>query len=152
MDNKLISIVLWICLSIVEKGFSFPTTVKKDLSSEETGKYNYTQLAEVIQERLNSKVEPCDDFYEFACGGLLNDVEIPDDLDEIGVIGSIEEETRYQLKNVLNHSIVETDIAPFKLAKLFFKKCLDEGGYLCVFDNKRLVVSEKNNLDNHFSR
>lgn len=124
MDNTRF---FWIFCVIIEHGLAFPTTVKKDLSSEETGRYNYTQLAETIQERLDTKVNPCDDFYEFACGGLLNDVDIPDDLDEIGVIGSIEEETRYQLRDVLNQSVVDTDIGPFKLAKLFFKKCLDEG-------------------------
>lgn len=108
---------------------SLPVSVKKDLSSEEIVHYNYTELSDLIQGRLNPKVDPCDDFYEFACGGMLSDVEIPDDMDEIGVIGAIEEKTRYQLLDVLNNSIVEDEIAPFKLAKIFFRKCLDEGNY-----------------------
>uniref|UniRef100_A0A336LW57 CSON006474 protein n=1 Tax=Culicoides sonorensis TaxID=179676 RepID=A0A336LW57_CULSO len=109
--------------------FPNPTIVKKDLSSEEhniSQKYNYTNLAKKIQSRLDLNTSPCDDFYQFACGGLLNHVEIPDDMDEVGMIGEIEESTRYQLKDILNSSILPNDIEPVKLAKTFFKKCLDE--------------------------
>ncbi|XP_063703236.1 neprilysin-2-like [Culicoides brevitarsis] len=120
------SLIFFVISSTIYISFALPTIVKKDLRVQDSEKFNYTELAFRIQERLNKETDPCDDFYEFACGGLLNKVEIPDDLDEIGMVGAIEEDTRYQLRDVLNQTMKDDDIAPFRLAKRFFKTCLDE--------------------------
>ncbi|KAK9869343.1 hypothetical protein WA026_003100 [Henosepilachna vigintioctopunctata] len=39
--------------------------------------------ASEIMDRLNESVDPCEDFYSFACGGYIEKTRIPDDLQHI---------------------------------------------------------------------
>lgn len=109
-------------LILIQISRCLPSSAKK-----ETKNYNYTAILDIIYSRINETIDPCDDFYEFSCGGYLSDQIIANDSDYTGVLGEIGENTKYQLNEVLNKTITDTDIIPFKVAKIFYQKCMDEG-------------------------
>lgn len=87
-------------------------------------------LSMKIKSRLNESVDPCEDFYEFACGGYLASTHIPEDRESIGVVGEISHQIKIQINNVLSEEISDKDIGPFKFTKLLYRKCMDEGNWV----------------------
>ncbi|XP_065287845.1 neprilysin-1-like isoform X4 [Dermacentor albipictus] len=89
--------------------FSIPTTAKKP---EE----NYTvccdpvcfERAKLINESLNTSVQPCDDFYSYACGGWMKNHEIPEEKSSTGNIYLLRDELQETLKSIFeNITLVE---------------------------------------------
>ncbi|KAJ8897664.1 hypothetical protein PR048_003014 [Dryococelus australis] len=76
---------------------------------------------------LDPSVDPCEDFYQFACGGFLSNVTIPDDEVEVSMLTSIEDRVERQLREVLEEPIMSGELRSFQLAKDFYKTCLDKG-------------------------
>ena len=82
--------------------------------------------ASKMLEQMDMNVEPCDDFFNFACGTYVKKTQIPDDKTEIGATSVIEDKLQEQLKNILSESIEENEAAPFKLAKNLYKACMNK--------------------------
>lgn len=83
--------------------------------------------AENVLAKLDETVDPCEDFYRFACGGFLNATTIPDDKTSMESFSILDDKLREQLNEILNSSITSDDIAPFANSKKLFKACLNEG-------------------------
>ncbi|XP_065204912.1 neprilysin-2-like [Planococcus citri] len=84
------------------------------------------KTAELLQQSMDMNVDPCEDFYSFACGGFISDTEIPKNTLGINSFSIIREKTFEQIHEILSETIHEGDIEPFRIAKQFFKDCLDE--------------------------
>ena len=56
------------------------------------------QEAEGIMDKMDQTVNPCDDFYKFACGGYLEKTTIPDDRPFISGFSEMENELNEQVK------------------------------------------------------
>ena len=79
--------------------------------------------SEIIQ-RMDGTVNPCDDFYKFACGSFIKETKIPDDKTEVNIESLIQDKLQEQLKNILSESIEENE--PFNLAKKFYEACMNK--------------------------
>lgn len=91
------------------------------------GQSQTKELAAKIKARLDETVKPCDDFYQFACGGYTASTPIPADRESTGVVGEISDRIKEQINEILCEADSDKDIGPFKLAKLLYRKCMDEG-------------------------
>lgn len=86
---------------------------------------------------MNSTVNPCEDFYRFACGRFEKTTIIPDDAGSVNTINLIEGRVIGQLHTLLNNEIRDKDLRPFKLVKQFYRQCMNT----CKFCNFVLFVT-----------
>lgn len=58
-------------------------------------------IAAVLMEAMDPTVDPCHDFYQFACGGWLRKNSIPDTSSRWGQFHVLREQVTYQLKGIV---------------------------------------------------
>lgn len=77
--------------------------------------------------RLDESVDPCENFYHFACGSFINNSVIPDDKSQIDVSTLLDQTLKEQLNEILNTTISNDDIHPFACSKKIYQACMNEG-------------------------
>ena len=87
---------------------------------------NLTDKAAEILENMDQKVDPCDDFYSFACGGFESKHVIPDDQSRVTTFSLISDKVTAQLRNLIERPIDESETESFKLVKKFYQSCLNK--------------------------
>lgn len=76
-------------------------------------------------EALDRNANPCEDFYQFACGGWMNKTQIPDDRSKWGrSFSEIADRTEQDLRKILEDSKGSTDPKRQKLGD-FYAACMD---------------------------
>lgn len=79
-----------------------------------------------ILDRIDPSVDPCDDFYQFSCGTFLKNAIITDEMSEESMVTIINRKIQYQIRTILAEEPTPNDLNAFKLAKKFYKSCMDE--------------------------
>lgn len=78
-----------------------------------------------VFENLDESVDPCDDFYEFACGKFLRETVIPDEQIAVMSFVTVHDKVQEQLRTIINEEPSANDSRPFATAKAFNKACMD---------------------------
>lgn len=80
-----------------------------------------------IFQSLNEKVDPCQNFNEFACGGFIKNEVIPDDQSRWNTFSIIAKKIDQQGRQLLEAEIDDKeDFESEKMAKMLYKSCMDE--------------------------
>ncbi|CAK9798490.1 Nep2 [Anthophora plagiata] len=79
-----------------------------------------------LLKNMDHEVEPCDDFYDFACGGFLKSTSIPDDKTSVNTFTEISDELQNQLRTSIEEKSTPDEPKPFRLAKNLYKACMNK--------------------------
>ncbi|KPU80743.1 uncharacterized protein Dana_GF16094, isoform B [Drosophila ananassae] len=82
--------------------------------------------ASTVLRKMKPEVEPCDNFYEFACGTYLEEENIPDDKVSISTFSVISDKLQEQLKDIITAERPETEPKHFRLPNLLYKACMNK--------------------------
>ncbi|KAF5270897.1 hypothetical protein FQR65_LT17764 [Abscondita terminalis] len=90
---------------------------------------------------LNSKIDPCDDFYSFACDGLVNEQTLPDEVRSKNAFTALEEIVGKQHYDVINTSLSNKLSAQLHL-KQFLVQCNSKNNtYNLEIDNINSILN-----------
>ncbi|XP_028817626.1 neprilysin-like isoform X5 [Denticeps clupeoides] len=84
-----------------------------------------TQSAARLLENMDSKVDPCNNFYEYACGGWLKKNIIPETSSRYSTFDILRHELAVELKGVLERQDSSSSSALIK-ARTLYKSCTNE--------------------------
>lgn len=84
-------------------------------------------LATEIKRKMNPKMDPCDNFYEFVCGNFTKNAIIPDDQPLLTEFSLIEKKIKKELKRSLENNVTEGDPQALKILQSYYVTCMNEG-------------------------
>ncbi|KAJ8413157.1 hypothetical protein AAFF_G00091530 [Aldrovandia affinis] len=96
------------------------------------------EAAGSILSKMDRSVEPCEDFYHYACGGWLRENPIPEDSSSYGIYPWLRQNVDLKLKELLESPILSDDIEAVMKAKVLYRSCMNETA-LEVEDAKPLL-------------
>lgn len=97
---------------------------------------------------MDPEVEPCDDFYDFACGGFLKSTIIPDDKTSVNTFTEISDELQNQLRTSIEEKSTPDEPKPFRLAKNLYKACMNKSKYIQYIVSKCYIILSNSTLCN----
>ena len=107
-----------------------PSQVAPGVSTHETAKTEPPQRSGVEKSALDTSVSPCDDFYQYACGGWIKGTEIPGDeaswYRSFSVIRDRNEEILHGILEGLAKGQGTGDTPYGKALGDFYASCMDE--------------------------
>ncbi len=104
------------------------TNAKRSTLVKDNSKVCTSSKCEAVAKRIKSSMDrsakPCDNFYQYACGGWIKKHSIPKGKDEFSAIVELSEHNDKQLKKLLK-TTNSSDIKTIQKVKNFYKSCLN---------------------------
>ncbi|XP_037942107.1 neprilysin-2-like isoform X3 [Teleopsis dalmanni] len=82
--------------------------------------------ASAVLSKMKPELEPCDDFYQFACGTYIEEENIPDDKVSVNTFSTISDKLQEQLKDIITEERPESDPKHFRLPNALYKACMNK--------------------------
>ncbi|XP_075145617.1 M13 family metallopeptidase neprilysin 2 isoform X2 [Haematobia irritans] len=82
--------------------------------------------ASAVLSKMKPEIEPCDDFYRFACGTYIEETNIPDDKVAVNTFSIISDKLQEQLKDIVAEQRPETDPKHFRLPNALYRACMNK--------------------------
>ncbi|ODM95024.1 Neprilysin-21 [Orchesella cincta] len=74
---------------------------------------------------IDQSIDPCENFYAFACGGFIQNTKVPKDKMEVTQFSILEDKVLANLKLLFEEPIFPQETYPFSVAKTLYKSCMD---------------------------
>lgn len=74
---------------------------------------------------MNRSVDPCQNFFEYACGAWNQKHGIPEDRSSVSTFEVLVDQQQLILKGLLEETITDADSEATLKAKTFYKSCMD---------------------------
>ncbi|XP_018417928.1 PREDICTED: phosphate-regulating neutral endopeptidase [Nanorana parkeri] len=85
------------------------------------------EAAAVIRNKMNLSVDPCDNFFQYACGGWIENNPIPDDQSNYGIYPWLRNNVDLKIKALLEKPLSKRrDTEASQKAKIFYNSCMNE--------------------------
>ena len=91
-----------------------------------------TLSASAILEAMDPTADPCEDFYQYACGGWINLNPIPDDASRWSQFNVLRVELSEALSSILQEPVNPSDQNPINQAKWLYAACMDDAALEAV--------------------
>ncbi|MFT7812528.1 phosphate-regulating neutral endopeptidase isoform X1 [Arapaima gigas] len=133
---------------VVSVGLSLVLLLALILVSQKLSEEEYCMTQECIEaagsilSKMDRSVSPCQDFYQYACGGWLRENPIPEDDSSYGIYPWLRHQVDLKLKELLEMPLDQNDIEAVKKAKVLYRSCMNETA-LEVEDAKPLLKALK---------
>ncbi|XP_034341153.1 phosphate-regulating neutral endopeptidase PHEX [Arvicanthis niloticus] len=116
------TLVLGILLFLVSQGLlSFQAKQEYCLKPE------CIEAAAAIMSKVNLSVDPCENFFRFACDGWISNNPIPEDMPSYGVYPWLRHNVDLKLKALLEKSVSRRrDTEAIQKAKILYSSCMNE--------------------------
>ncbi|XP_031344609.1 neprilysin-2-like isoform X1 [Photinus pyralis] len=79
-----------------------------------------------VLNNMDQTVDPCDDFYQFACGNFIQKTNIPDDKSSVTSFSVISDLLQEQLRTMIEEPVKPREPKPFVLLKRVYKSCMNK--------------------------
>ncbi|CAL4159546.1 unnamed protein product, partial [Meganyctiphanes norvegica] len=89
-----------------------------------TSKGCVTAAADILA-KMDSTHDPCQDFYQFACGGYVATTHIPEDVKRVTQFTETRDKLYEQLKKLISQNITSNDTHIDKMVKNMYQSCMN---------------------------
>lgn len=86
-----------------------------------------TTSAYTIMSNMDTGVDPCDDFYEFACGSFLKNTIIPDEKTSVSQFTVVSDALKNKMRKLVEADLAEDEPAVNVLVKNLYQSCVQKG-------------------------
>ena len=83
--------------------------------------------ASSILQNMNRDADPCDDFYEFACGNFIKNAVIAEDRSTNDLFTTSRDKIQEQIRNGIENQVTRTDPQAFEVLQQYYNTCMNEG-------------------------
>lgn len=81
--------------------------------------------AAAVLKDMDSTVEPCEDFYQFACGNFIKKAVIPEGVAQVMRATEMLDKINDQVHHLLQQPTFESDAPPLRMVKQLYAACMN---------------------------
>lgn len=120
-------------ITVVVVSISIEATQVKNNDENDERKYanDVCQTPECIAtasrvlRQMDETIDPCDDFYNFACGNFMKETKLSDGMLSMSHFTEIHDIVHRQLHAILDEKVNPNHSAPINMVKIFYKACMN---------------------------
>ncbi|KAM9827870.1 phosphate-regulating neutral endopeptidase PHEX isoform 2-T2 [Neosynchiropus ocellatus] len=84
------------------------------------------EAAGSILSKMDESVDPCEDFYGFACGGWLKENQIPEESSSYGIYPWLRQQVDLRLKELMEAPSDPGELEAVTKSKMLYRSCMNE--------------------------
>ncbi|XP_056008962.1 neprilysin-4-like [Ostrea edulis] len=121
----LTAIFILLCVALVCVVAYLSITMSTDEHVKVCDKLECVRAAARVADGIDFSVNPCDNFYEYACGGWMKSHVIPSDRSYLATFSVLRDTSQVKIKQLLEESVTKDDIEAVVKAKNLYGSCMN---------------------------